>query len=524
MANSLVVRKGTDLAKRIKALRAAQYVRMSTDFQRYSIQNQAATIAAYALQKQFTIVRTYIDEGRSGLRIKGRAGLIELIDDVQSGRADFDHILVYDVSRWGRFQDVDEHAYYEFICKQNGVKVHYCAEQFDNDGSLLSSIAKNVKRMMAGEWSRELSVKVHAGQCRIAGIGYRVGAPLTFGLRRELIGEDLKSKGQLTRGQHKALKTDRVRLRPGSNEETETVRRIFHLFVVEQQPNSKIARLLNRQKVANQHGRAWTADMIHRILGNENYVGNLVHNRTSRRLGQTQVRNPDHLWVRREGVIDPIVDPKIFARAQKIMGDRYISIPDEQMLIRLRIALAKKRQLTSSIINNTPGLPSASSYVKHFGSLRKAFDLIGYRSPRDCDWIDTREYWSKVLTDHATQMAGVLGTGSPRRDSENGIKLPLRRRRTLTLIVARQLKRKPHHSEQWKVCRRQLPPGLLAIVRLDRTNKAIKDYVLMPSPKIRGAYLWLSDASLARRNAVRLESSDRLASAVQSRMCTKRRR
>jgi hypothetical protein len=46
MANSLVVRKGTDLAKRIKALRAAQYVRMSTDFQRYSIQNQAATIAA----------------------------------------------------------------------------------------------------------------------------------------------------------------------------------------------------------------------------------------------------------------------------------------------------------------------------------------------------------------------------------------------------------------------------------------------------------------------------------------------
>lgn len=524
MAKSLVVRKGTDLAKRIRALRAAQYVRMSTDFQRYSIQNQAATIAAYALQKQFTIVRTYIDEGRSGLRIKGRAGLIELIDDVQFGRADFEHILVYDVSRWGRFQDVDESAYYEFICKQNGVKVAYCAEQFDNDGSLLSSIAKNIKRVMAAEWSRELSVKVHAGQCRIAGLGYRVGAPLTFGLRRELIGEDLNSKGQLAKGQHKSLKTDRVRLRAGSDEEAETVRRIFHLFVVEQQPDSKIARLLNRQKVANQHGRPWTADMIHRILGNENYVGNLLHNRTSRRLGQKQVRNPDHFWVRREGIIDPIVDPKIFARAQKIMVDRYVSIPDEQMLVRLRITLAKKGRLTSSIINNTPGLPSASCYIKHFGSLRKAFDLIGYRSPRDCDWIDTREYWSKVLTDHAIRMAGVLGTGSPRRDGDNGIKLPLQRRRTLTLIVARQLKREPHHSEQWKVCRRQLPPGLLAIVRLDRTNKAIKDYVLMPSPKIRGAYLWLSDASLARRNAVRLESSDRLACAVQSRMRTKLRR
>ena len=51
MANSLVVRKGTDLAKRIRALRAAQYVRMSTDFQRHPIENQGATIAAYAQQR-----------------------------------------------------------------------------------------------------------------------------------------------------------------------------------------------------------------------------------------------------------------------------------------------------------------------------------------------------------------------------------------------------------------------------------------------------------------------------------------
>ena len=144
MANSLVVRKGTSLAKRNTALRAAQYVRMSTDYQRYSIQNQATTIAAYAQQKNLAIVRTYVDEGRSGLRIKGRPGLIELIEDIQSGRADFDHILVYDVSRWGRFQDVDESAHYEFVCKQKGVNVAYCAEQFDNDGSLLSSIVKNI--------------------------------------------------------------------------------------------------------------------------------------------------------------------------------------------------------------------------------------------------------------------------------------------------------------------------------------------------------------------------------------------
>ncbi|MFG3592401.1 recombinase family protein [Bradyrhizobium sp. RDI18] len=155
---------------------------MSIELQRYSIQNQAAAIAAYAQQRNLTIVRTYVDEGCSGVRINGRAGLIELIEDVYSGNADFDHILLYDVSRWGRFQDVDESAHYEFICKRNGIKVAYCAEQFDNDGRLLSSIVKNIKRVMAAEYSREPGVKVHAGHCRIAGLGYRVGGPLTFGL------------------------------------------------------------------------------------------------------------------------------------------------------------------------------------------------------------------------------------------------------------------------------------------------------------------------------------------------------
>ena len=74
------------------------------------------------------------------------------------------------------------------------------------DGSLLSSIVKNIKRVMAAEYSRELSVKVHTGQSRIAGLGYRVGGPLTFGLRRELVDETHGSKGQLTKGNESPFK------------------------------------------------------------------------------------------------------------------------------------------------------------------------------------------------------------------------------------------------------------------------------------------------------------------------------
>lgn len=89
------------------------------------------------------------------MRIDGREALQRLIRDVESGEADFSVILVYDVSRWGRFQDADESAYYEYICRRAGISVHYCAEQFDNDCSPVATIVKGVKRAMAGEYSRD---------------------------------------------------------------------------------------------------------------------------------------------------------------------------------------------------------------------------------------------------------------------------------------------------------------------------------------------------------------------------------
>src|SRR5258708_28485884 len=91
-----------------------------------------------------------------------------------SGRAQYKSILVYDVSRWGRFQDVDEAAHYEFLCKSAGVPVRYCAEQFHNDGSLASSMMKALKRTMAAEYSRELGIKVSAGQRPPPLLGFRV--------------------------------------------------------------------------------------------------------------------------------------------------------------------------------------------------------------------------------------------------------------------------------------------------------------------------------------------------------------
>lgn len=159
-------------------------------------------ICRYAESRNMQLVRTYSDGARSGLNIEGRNGLRDLIHDVESGRADYTEVLVYDVSRWGRFQDVDESAYYEYICKRRDVHVHYCAEQFENDGSLSSTLLKTIKRTMAGEYSRELSVKVFAGQCRLIERGFRQGGPAGYAVRPPTEESDKFSFPEVLRSLH----------------------------------------------------------------------------------------------------------------------------------------------------------------------------------------------------------------------------------------------------------------------------------------------------------------------------------
>ena len=233
----------------VTEFRAAQYVRMSTEHQQYSTHNQADKIQEYAEMRGIQIVRTYADDGKSGLSIGGRASLQRLIADVESGAADFNVILVYDISRWGRFQDADESAYYEYICKRAGINVAYCAEQFENDGSPVSTIVKGVKRAMAGEYSRELSVKVFTGQCRLIELGYRQGGSAGFGLRRVLIDERGTIKSELKCGEQKSLQTDRVILMPGPADEVAWVGTMYRLLIEEDLSFREIADRLNEAGV-----------------------------------------------------------------------------------------------------------------------------------------------------------------------------------------------------------------------------------------------------------------------------------
>lgn len=471
--------------------RAAQYVRMSTEHQRYSTENQSDAIARYAKERRIQIVRTYADEGKSGLRIEGRAGLRQLIDDIKSGQTDFEIVLVYDISRWGRFQDADESAYYEYICKRAGIRVIYCAEQFENDGSTGSTIIKSIKRSMAGEYSRELSHKVFAGQSRLIERGFRQGGPPGFGLRRMLIDEHGQPKGILERGQHKSIQTDRVTLVPGPDDEIAIVQELFRAFVDGGKSEAEIADDLNSRGVLTDLGRSWTRGTVHQILINEKYIGNNVWNRSSFKLKQRRVRNDPDTWVKAEGAFEAIVDPGIFAAAGAIVGARTARLSDDEMLEGLKEILEAQGYLSGLIIDETDALPSSGAYRTRFGSLLRAYRLVGFTPDRDYRYVEINRRLRDLHPTIVSQtIAGIEETGGKVEHDPRSDLLTINREFTASLVIVRCTETKAG-SLRWNVrFDTGLKPDVTIAVRMDRPNRRPLDYYILPGiemtlPRIR---------------------------------------
>ena len=383
-------------------IRAAQYLRMSTEHQQYSPENQSTAIRSYAEGHGFTVVRTYSDPAKSGLSLKNRRGLRDLLQDVAGGNTDYKAILVYDVSRWGRFQDTDEAAHYEFLCKSAGVPIHYCAEIFVNDGSLPSSIMKALKRVMAGEYSRELGVKVIAGQKRLAQLGFKQGGIPGYGLRRLLVSENRTPKQLLAHGEMKSIGTDRVILVPGPACEIEEVRAIFRKFIVDRLSFKAIARDLNQRGVPSVQNKRWTHSVVASLLSHPKYVGCNVFNRTTTRLGSAPVAVPTSDWVICPGAHEEIVDTKTFALAQEIRAGRTRKT-NEQLLQELRSLLKVKGKLSNKLIDESVGMPSARTFWYRFGGLRRACDLIGY------DWRHNGRTTDEKMLQHLRSLLASHG-------------------------------------------------------------------------------------------------------------------
>ena len=252
---------------------------MSTDKQDLSPASQKEAIAAYAAARGMEVVASYEDEGRSGVHLKNRPALLRLLHDVTESKQ-FSTVLVYDVSRWGRFQDTDAAAYHEYHCRLHGVAVVYVAEMFGAEVNPITAMLKSMKRAMAAEYSRELANKCRAGQHQVISRGYQIGPlpPLgisqMFGLcRRAAASGHLATDSESWPPPIGSSGCWPLRKRSSSSNGSATCTRATRLSFTD------IARLGSVEGWRDHQGRLLTHRGIATLVRNEALIGNFVWGR-----------------------------------------------------------------------------------------------------------------------------------------------------------------------------------------------------------------------------------------------------
>jgi DNA invertase Pin-like site-specific DNA recombinase len=485
----------------------AQYLRMSTEHQNYSLENQTAAIKRYAEQSGFAVIKTYADSGKSGLVLRHREGLAQLLHDVVGTKQPYRAVLVYDVSRWGRFQDTDESAYYEFHCKKAGVPVYYCAETFANDGTMPSLVMKALKRVMASEYSRELSEKVFEGMKGMILRGLWAGSMPGYGLRRMLVSSEGKPKQVMKFGDRKNLRSDRTILVPGTSGEIKWIHEIYRMFIEDKRSAVYIAKVLNLHNVRN-GDRLWNNQSVLEILKNEKYTGSLVWGRWTQKLHTRTVPVAKEKWTVLPGALKAIIDRKTYDAAQMILQERRQNKSNEALLDEVRSFLFKKKTITEDLLNSCRSMPSASCCRHRFGSLKKMYALLGFKH---VDTLMVRKKTRSLLNHLHVDLFRRLRKLFP--DLSLAQKTPTARPKTFRVssglmvsVVVCLSERTAHGSQRWifngVAARRR---GFVTLLcRCNSTNTGIHDFYVMPSVR------HINIRAVLTEDDVRLESGVRL--------------
>lgn len=310
----------------IRRKRAVAYYRHSAeDKQENSVPIQQEHTQKFAQENRIEIIHEEKDEGKTGLNAN-RPGFKSLFENwiLNEDAPHFDYVLVYDVSRWGRFQDLDEAASLIFRCKQRGKRVIYVTQGMikENSPTIVPHLQTVLEQIMAAEYSRQLSDKVFWGCVKVSKQGYSAGGSACYGMDRMLLDEQRNYKGILRPGEHKAIDNQRVTFIPSNNQKTATVRKIFDLFVDHRQPMQTIAQILNQDGIPAPAGGKWNQFKIIRILRNETYMGTRIYNKTNNRLMRGKKSNPRSEWIINSNAFPPIVDQEKFSNAQQRLQQR----------------------------------------------------------------------------------------------------------------------------------------------------------------------------------------------------------
>jgi DNA invertase Pin-like site-specific DNA recombinase len=271
------------------------YNRNSADIgQENSCDIQYENNMAFAKKYGIEIIDVFEDKGKSGLDAEGRPAFQALMKRIVEDYS-FTVILVNDVSRFGRFQDTDQSAHYEAVCRQHGKDVVYTASgEFDKSQkkTLIKQLEVQIARYQAADYSAVLSKKTKDGAMHVARQGYRPGGAPPYGMQRVMLNEQKQRDRVLGPGQRKGLQNGRTILEPGDPAIQAFIHEIFTLFVEEDYSEKQIAGHFNSRRIPSPGGGSWSSGAIHHILCDEQYAGSVVYNKTSGPLKSKSKPNP----------------------------------------------------------------------------------------------------------------------------------------------------------------------------------------------------------------------------------------
>jgi len=274
--------------------RAIAYLRKSTDLQETSLEQQKEKVLEFAREHSVRVIEIFAEEA-CGENVEGRPEFRKMIECCKSNE-DFQYVFVYDISRWGRFENPKEAVYWEVEVERAGRKVVFISEGFKED-NIGTSISNFVKSAEASEYLKNIRRQTVRGMMYHANKGFWMGGRPPYGYDRAII-EDGKVIEVLSEGKQKNIKDQKIKLII-NKEQAKAVKTIFIMFAKQGMSAHSIVTYLNNQsQFVPARGRLWSKSSIWRILHNEVYIGTLVYNRENghKRHGKYKY-NPQEEWV-----------------------------------------------------------------------------------------------------------------------------------------------------------------------------------------------------------------------------------
>lgn len=274
---------------------------------------------------------------------------------------------------------------------------------------------------------------------------------------------------------------------------------------------AQIATRLNGAGTAAEGGGPWTRGLVHGVLTNEKYIGNNLYNRTSFKLKQMHVLNAPELWVRKEGAFDALVEKQVFYTAQGIILGRHRRLSNEDLIDRLRTLFHQTGYLSGIVINESEGTPSASAYISRFGSLIRAYSLVGFHPQRDYQYIEVNKVLRRMHPDIVNRTIEEIAArhGRVRRDEDTDL-LTINDEFTVSMVLSR-CRVAPNGKYSWSVrMDTSLDPDVTVAVRFDHSNESPLDYYLLPRIDVAQLTLQLKQANKVELDGYRFDNLEYL--------------